>query len=616
MNKKNTTKETSLTAPSQKGMAGRNFQKQKPKNMRKTARELFHYISKKSWIFVGVALLFSILGAIFQVFIPKLLGNATTEIFHLMKSGKDAPDFSILWNILTVAFLLYFFSFIFDNLRQWLMTDTAQKMSQKLRSDFKKKMNMLPVSYFDNHSHGNIMSIAMNDIDNISSNLQTSLVQFVSMSVGLIVTLAIMFTISWQLTFIALLSIPASIFVATFIGPKIGKYQKAYMQDLGKLNGHIEEIYNGHSVVKSFNKEQKSISQYEEYNDPIFRSGWKAKFAMGMMMPIVFFLQNLAYVVIAIFGGLRVASGQVSIGGIQSILQYSSQLSFPAGLLPMALSSLFSALASAERVFEILSAQEISTEKVNIPFKNNGAKVEFEHVQFGYDKAQPVIRDFNLSVKKGELIAIVGHTGAGKTTLINLLERFYDVNEGSIYLDGIELRDMSQEELHTRLAMVLQDTWLFSDTIYNNILYGNSDATKEQVIKASKAAYVDDFIHKLPLGYDTVLNENANNISQGQGQLISIARALLANPEILILDEATSNVDTRTELLFQKAVKKLLYNRTSFVVAHRLSTIRNANKILVMDKGSIVEMGSHEELLAKKGVYSDIYYSQFLNEAV
>ncbi|XP_069673833.1 fatty acid ABC transporter ATP-binding/permease protein-like [Periplaneta americana] len=399
------------------------------------------------------------------------------------------------------------------------------------------------------------------------------------------------------------------------MAPKARAYQKAYMQQMGQLNNHVEESYNGQMIIKSFNGEEKYLQQFQEYNAPLYQ-GWKVKFLVGMMMPLMLAIKNLGYVLVAVAGGWKVATGRISIGDIQAFLQYTSQFTQPVADMAGIVSNLLSTVASAERVFEILDQPDMP-ETINSNQKKIGhQKIDFENVQFGYHSTEPIIQNFNLSVKSGEMVAIVGHTGAGKTTLINLLERFYDVQKGAIYMDGVDLRAIPDQELHRRIAMVLQDVWMFSGTIYDNIVYGNRGITQEQFKNVTQATYVEDFVNKMPHGYQTLLNESATNISQGQCQLISIARALMTNPEVLILDEATSNVDTRTELLIQKALKNLMQGRTSFIIAHRLSTIQNADKILVMEKGSIVEVGNHEELLTKNGVYAEIYHSQFLNQAV
>ena len=426
-----------------------------------------------------------------------------------------------------------------------------------------------------------------------------------------------MLSISWQLTLVALLMIPLSLIVVMIIAPKSQVFFADQQKSLGLLNNQVEETYGGHTIVKTFNHTAKDQEVFEEENDKLYAAGWKAQFISAIIMPLMNFVKNLGYVFVAVLGGVKVANGNMTLGDVQAFLQYTTQFSQPITQLASLMNTIQSTVASAERVFEVLDEEEMSDKKSGLPVEENTPyKVRFENVQFGYTKDQLLMTDFNLDVKPGEMVAIVGPTGAGKTTLINLLERFYDVSGGSIRYDGVDTRDLSRDNLRAQFSMVLQDTWLFTGSIYDNIKYGNDDATDEQVIEAAKAAHVDDFVRKLPEGYQTVLNEDASNISQGQRQLITIARAFLANPDVLILDEATSSVDTRTEILIQKAMNRLLENRTSFVVAHRLSTIRDADNIIVMNHGSIVETGNHDQLMEKDGFYADLYNSQFSEEAV
>lgn len=459
------------------------------------------------------------------------------------------------------------------------------------------------------------MSRAINDMDNIASTLQQNLTQFITSFVTLVGVLWMMLTISWQLTLVALATVPLSLIVVMIVAPKSQKFFAAQQKSLGLLNNQVEETYGGHTVVKTFNHEAADQIVFEEENDRLYSAGWKAQFISAIIMPLMNFIKNLGYVFVAVLGGIKVANGNMTLGDVQAFLQYTNQFSQPITQIASLLNTIQSTVASAERVFEVLDEEEMSDEPSGLPVEESDYKVRFDHVQFGYTPDNLLMTDFNLDVKAGEMVAIVGPTGAGKTTLINLLERFYDVSGGSIRYDGRDTRDLTRDELRSNISMVLQDTWLFTGSIYDNIHYGNDKATKEQVIEAAKAAHVDDFVRKLPDGYDTVLNEEASNISQGQRQLITIARAFLADPDVLILDEATSSVDTRTEILIQKAMNKLLENRTSFVVAHRLSTIRDADNIIVMNHGSIVETGNHDTLMAKNGFYADLYNSQFSEDA-
>jgi ATP-binding cassette subfamily B protein len=587
--------------------------KAKPKDLTGTMKRLLGYMKASRWLILLVAVV-AIVGTLFQVLSPKILGNATTLIFAGV-NAKTGIDFTKLAMILLTVALLYIGKAVADFVQQWLMTVVSQNTTKTMRNELKAKINELPSEYFDKHSNGNLMSIAINDMDNIATMLQQSLTQLLSSIILVIGVIWLMLTISWKLTLVAALIIPFSLLVMKLLTPKAQENVKKYLQVQGHLNGQIEEAYNGHTVIKSFNYEEHSAQQFHAFNQKMYEAGWKSKFFGGSMMPAMIFLKNVVYVVICTVGAVEVAAGAILIGNLQAFLQYSSQFSQPVSQLSQIWSGILSIVASAERVFEVLDEEERNVYEQTFPnTPEDSAKVRFDHVQFGYGE-ELLMNDFSLAVAPQETIAIVGHTGAGKTTLVHLLQRFYDISGGSIKIDGIDSRNLSHQQLHQKIGMVLQETWLFSGTIYDNIKYGKPDATKEEVYAAAKAAFVDDFVRKLPDGYDTILNEETNNISQGQRQLITIARAFLANPEILILDEATSNVDTRTEMLIQKAMKQLLVGRTSFVVAHRLSTIYDADKIVVMDHGDVVESGNHQELLEADGVYSDIYNSQFLAEA-
>lgn len=608
------------------GGPGRNIGAKGPKakNFWGTVKRLFGYMSKRSIAIIAVFVL-AIAAVIFQIQTPKILGEATTEIFkgvmigaQQMQAGQQVTEFPIdfekVGQIILIAIGMYVISAVFNFLQQFIMTRVSQRTVYELRRDLDEKMNRLPISYYDTHSNGDIMSRAINDMDNIASTLQQNLTQFITSVVTFIGVLWMMLTISWQLTLVALATVPLSLIVVMIVAPKSQKFFAAQQKSLGLLNDQVEETYGGHTVVKTFNHEAADQVVFEEENDRLYSAGWKAQFISAIIMPLMNFIKNLGYVFVAVLGGIKVANGNMTLGDVQAFLQYTNQFSQPITQIASLLNTIQSTVASAERVFEVLDEEEMNDEPSGLPVEDSEYKVRFDHVQFGYASDKLLMTDFNLDVKAGEMVAIVGPTGAGKTTLINLLERFYDVSGGSIRYDGKDTRDLTRDELRSNISMVLQDTWLFTGSIYDNIHYGNEKATKEQVIAAAKAAHVDDFVRKLPEGYDTVLNEEASNISQGQRQLITIARAFLADPDVLILDEATSSVDTRTEILIQKAMGRLLENRTSFVVAHRLSTIRDADNIIVMNHGSIVETGNHEELMAQNGFYADLYNSQFSEE--
>lgn len=608
------------------GGPGRNIGAKGPKakNFWGTVKRLFGYMSKRSIAIIAVFVL-AIAAVIFQIQTPKILGEATTEIFkgvmigaQQMQAGQQVTEFPIdfekVGQIILIAIGMYVISAVFNFLQQFIMTRVSQRTVYELRRDLDEKMNRLPISYYDTHSNGDIMSRAINDMDNIASTLQQNLTQFITSVVTFIGVLWMMLTISWQLTLVALATVPLSLIVVMIVAPKSQKFFAAQQKSLGLLNDQVEETYGGHTVVKTFNHEAADQVVFEEENDRLYSAGWKAQFISAIIMPLMNFIKNLGYVFVAVLGGIKVANGNMTLGDVQAFLQYTNQFSQPITQIASLLNTIQSTVASAERVFEVLDEKEMNDEPSGLPVEDSEYKVRFDHVQFGYAPDKLLMTDFNLDVKAGEMVAIVGPTGAGKTTLINLLERFYDVSGGSIRYDGKDTRDLTRDELRSNISMVLQDTWLFTGSIYDNIHYGNEKATKEQVIAAAKAAHVDDFVRKLPEGYDTVLNEEASNISQGQRQLITIARAFLADPDVLILDEATSSVDTRTEILIQKAMGRLLENRTSFVVAHRLSTIRDADNIIVMNHGSIVETGNHEELMAQNGFYADLYNSQFSEE--
>ncbi len=513
-------------------------------------------------------------------------------------------------HIILIVGLMYAASAIFSFLQQYIMTRISQQTVYKLRKFMKQKMRVVPIKYYDTHSNGDIMSRAVNDMDNIASTLQQPLTQAVTSTVTFIGTLWMMLTISWKLTLIALVTIPLSLIIVGIVAPRSQKFFAAQQKSLGLLNDQVEENYAGQQVLKSFNKEDNTIESFEVQNKNYYQAAWKAQFISGIIMPLMIFLNNIGYVFVAVIGGIGVSNGYITLGNVQAFLQYTNQFSQPISQLANLMNTIQSTIASAERVFEVMDEEEMKDTKENRDVEDTSNLIELEHVQFGYED-ELLMTDYNLTVKAGQQVAIVGPTGAGKTTIINLLERFYDVKGGAIRLNGTDTRDLDREDLRSHFAMVLQDTWLFTGTIYDNIKYGRENATKDDIMNAAKAAHVDEFVRKLPDGYDTILNEEASNISQGQRQLVTIARAFVANPEILILDEATSSVDTRTEVQIQHAMSELLKNRTSFVVAHRLSTIQNADNIIVMNHGAVVETGTHNELLAQNGFYATLYNSQF-----
>ena len=582
---------------------------QKPENAWLTIKRLADYM-KKSRLSIALTIISAIVGTVMQVYSPKMLGKAITVIYDGVRQSTGI-DFTRLGMILLMIATLYIGIFIMAFLQKRFMVIVSQKATYDLRNELRAKMNKVPISYFDKNSDGALMSVAINDIENIVTNLQQSLTEFIS-SIVLIIGIAwIIFSINLALAIVTCTIIPISLLIMKILTPVVKKNTKMYFKALGELSGQIEETYQGILVIKSFNGENKAAEQFSEINEKMYKTGWRARFTGGAMPQCIAFLYNIIYVIIAVIGSIHVISGTIVIGDVQAFLQYSTQFSLPFAKLGQLWGNILSTIASAERVFNMLAAEEVAEYKKDFPnIDTETAKVVLDHVQLSYtDKL--LLKDFCLEVQSGQMVAIVGHTGAGKTTLINLLERFYEIQDGGIRIDGKDIRNISRTALRQRIGIVLQDTWLFTGTIYDNIKYGNKNADKVQIYAAAKAAYANDFIQKLPDGYNTVLGEDTDNISAGQRQLITIARAFAANPDILILDEATSNVDSRTEVIIQKAMRKLLKGRTSFVVAHRLSTIYDADNIIVMNKGDIVETGTHKELIEINGVYADIYNSQF-----
>lgn len=594
---------------------------QKAKDFKGTLKRLIGYLKPYTprLIIVFIA---AILSTVFAIISPKILGNATTELYEgfMAKISGDPNggiNFDTILQILGVLAVLYLISALFGYLQQYVMAGVAQKTVYGLRKEVNDKLNRLPIKYFDSRTHGEILSRVVNDMDNIASTLQQSLTQLITSVVTLVGVVVMMLWISPLMTLILILTLPLSIIAIKKIASRSQIYFKAQQTTLGELNGHVEEMYTGHPVVKAFGHERKSIDKFNHVNEELYNSGWKAQFMSGIIMPIMSFIGNIGYVLVCVVGGILVTKQAIKIGDIQAFIQYARQFTQPITQTANIANIIQSTIASAERVFEILDEEEEVAEAADAdPTVISGGKVQFQGVKFGYKEDVVLMDNLNIDVHQGQTVAIVGPTGAGKTTLVNLLMRFYEINEGQITIDGVDITKLKRGHLRSMFGMVLQDTWLFNGTIRENIAYGRAGATEEDVVRAAKAAHADHFIRTLPDGYHTVLNEEASNISQGQKQLLTIARAILADPAILILDEATSSVDTRTEVHIQKAMNELMKGRTSFVIAHRLSTIRDADLILVMNNGSIIEQGNHDELLAKNGFYADLYNSQFAGSTV
>lgn len=641
---------------------------EKAKNFKGTMNKLIKYL-RPFWISIIIVLIFAIASTAFAIVSPRILGDMTNQVVNdytnrviydqvISKLPKGMPlppgttgadlikhappamlkkipadklekikaldfskrpsiDFQKLGKTALLLVGLYLLSALFSYIQGWIMSGVTQKIVYQFRRDISNKINRIPLKYFDTRTHGDVLSRVTNDVDTVSQTLSQSMTQMVTSVTMIIGILGMMFSISWLMTLVALLIIPLSF---GFIGTVVKRSQKHFRTQqatLGRLNGHIEEMYSGHNVMKVFNSEKRSIGMFQKINKGLYESAWKSQFLSGLMWPIMSFISNLGYVGVTVTGGWLAIKGTINIGDIQAFIQYLSQFNQPVTQTANIANVLQSTAAAAERVFEFLAEEEeIPETEKPIELKTVKGSVEFDNVVFGYSPEKTIIKGFTASVQPGQRIAIVGPTGAGKTTMVNLLMRFYDVNEGSIKIDGVDIRDMKRFDVRKIFGMVLQDTWLFNGTIKENIAYGKPKATDEEIIAAAKAAYVDRFVHSLPNGYDMELNEEADNVSQGEKQLLTIARAILANPPMLILDEATSSVDTRTEVLIQKAMENLMEGRTSFVIAHRLSTIRGADLILVMDDGNIVEQGTHEELLAANGFYASLYNSQFAAPAL
>ena len=596
-------------------MGGRHgMSTEKAKDFKGTMKKLMGYLTQYK-IGLLLVVIFAIGSTIFNIAGPKILGKATTELFHGLinkVSGGSGIDFDKIAKILIGLMCLYVCSALFSFIQGYIMTGVSQKLTYRMRKEISEKIDRLPMGYFDKMTHGEILSRITNDVDTLSQSLNQSATQVITSVATIIGVLVMMLSISPLMTVIAILILPLSMGLIGMIVKRSQRYFKEQQEYLGYVNGQVEEVYGGHNIVKAFNKEDDIIDEFDRDNDRLYRSAWKSQFLSGMMMPIMQFVGNLGYVAVVILGGYLAIKKTIEVGDIQSFIQYVRNFTQPIQQVAQVANMLQSTAAASERVFEFLEEPEEEAAPENpVVLKNPEGAVEFEHVHFGYNPKHTIIHDFSVKVEPGQKIAIVGPTGAGKTTMVKLLMRFYDVSGGSIKVDGHDIREFDRGELRRMFGMVLQDTWLFKGSIEDNIRYGKLDATHEDVVKAADAAYAHRFIQTLPGGYGMELNEEASNVSQGQKQLLTIARAILADPKILILDEATSSVDTRTEVRIQKAMDNLMKGRTSFIIAHRLSTIRDADLILVMKEGDIVEMGRHEELLAKNGFYADLYNSQF-----
>src|SRR5438874_1787533 len=626
------------------GFGGMQLPAQKSKNVNKTLRQLLQRL-RPEWMPIAVSAALALAYVALSVIGPKIIGNATNVIFNgvigrslpagltkaqavaqlrahgkgqiadLVSGANVVPgqgiDFTTLGQILVLAALVYVFASLFQWVLAYIMAGVAQRTVFGLRRDTEAKLARLPLKYFDRHPHGDLLSRVTNDIDNITTTRQQGLSQFLTSTLTIVGILAVMVWISPLLAAVALVTVPLSIVVTLMVARRSQKHFAAQWARTGTLNGQVEQVHTGHALVQVFGRRKKAIEEFTEQNEGLYEASFRAQFLSGIIMPAMAFLGNVNYVVIAAVGGYRVATGAITLGDVQAFIQYSRQFTMPITQLAGQLNLLQSGLASAERVFEFLDAEEEVPDQARAELPDPQGDVALEHVSFRYEPEKPLISDFNLEVRPGQTIAIVGPTGAGKTTIVNLLMRFYDIDEGRVCLDGINTRDLRRDDVRRVFGMVLQDTWLFTGTIRDNIGYGKVGATNEEIVAAAQAAYVDPFVRTLPEGYDTVLTDDASNISAGQKQLLTIARAFLADPTVLILDEATSSVDTRTEVLIQHAMARLRQGRTGFVIAHRLSTIRNADSIVVMDQGRIVEQGSHAELLRRGGFYSTLYNSQF-----
>lgn len=597
-----------------------NMSGEKAKNFKDTMRRLIEYLHPYRMNIV-IVMLFAIGSAAFGIYGPKLLGKATTKVFdgllgQVTGSGIGI-DFDYIAGIMITLLILYGLSTLFAYIQGYIMSGVSMKVSYNMRKNISKKINKMPLRYFDDTNHGEVLSRVTNDVDTVSNTLNQSLSQIITSFTTVVGVLIMMLTISFRMTLIAIFIIPASMLIVVMIVKKSQKYFKDQQKYLGNVNGHIEEMFSGHVVVKTYNGEEKSAETFEGLNNKLYGTAWKSQFLSGLMMPVMTIVGNVGYVAVCVVGGALAAKRTIEVGDIQAFIQYVRNFTRPISQLATVSNVLQQTAAAAERVFEFLDESE-EIEEIKEPVVKESVEgiVEFKNVNFGYQADTTVINDFSVTIKPGQKVALVGPTGAGKTTMVKLLMRFYDVTTGSILVDHVDINEYSRNNLRNHFGMVLQDTWLYNDSIMENIRYGRLDATDEEVVEAAKAAHVDSFVHMLPGGYDMLLNEDASNVSQGQKQLITIARAILSDPSILILDEATSSVDTRTEVQIQKAMNNLMEKRTSFIIAHRLSTIRDADLILVMNHGDIVEQGHHTELLAQGGFYASLYNSQFEGEKV
>lgn len=600
--------------PRRRGPGGGMAPAEKAKNFKGSISKLMQYIGRYKIAILAVMIM-AAASTVFTVIGPKVLGKATTGLSEgLMKkiTGTGGIDFSYIGRILIIVLCLYACSAIFSFIQGWIMTGVSQKVCYRLRKEISEKINRMPMKYFESRTYGEVLSRITNDVDTLGMGLNQSITTIITSVATMIGVLVMMLSISPLMTIIVIVILPISVGLVSFVVKKSQSYFKTQQEYLGHINGQIEETYGGHMVVKSFNKEKDMVDTFDKTNAVLYSSAWKSQFFSGMMQPIMMFVGNLGYAGVALSGGMLAINGVITIGDIQAFIQYVKNFTQPITQIAQVINQVQSMAAASERVFEFLEEEEEEQIAANpVPTDNIRGEVEFKHVKFGYKEDQIIIKDFCANVKPGQKVAIVGPTGAGKTTMVKLLMRFYDVNSGEILIDGHNIKDFNRRELRDAFGMVLQDTWLYKDTIMENIRYGKLDATDEEVIAAAKAAHAHHFIETLPGGYNMELNEDASNVSQGQKQLLTIARAILADNPILILDEATSSVDTRTEIQIQNAMDNLMKGRTSFVIAHRLSTIKDADIILVMKEGDIVEQGNHEELLAKGGFYADLYNSQF-----
>ena len=598
------------------GMHGMRGGGEKAKDFKGTIAKLFRYL-KPYYFKLVVVIIFAAASTVFSIVGPKILAKATyklSEGIMAKVSGTGGIDFEYIAYIIWILVGLYLVSALFSYIQGFITSTISQRVAYDLRTSISKKMDRMPLSYFDRHTSGDILSRVTNDIDTIAQSLNQSMSQVITSSVTVVGIFIMMLSISPQMTIIAVCVLPVSMLLISIVMKRSQKYFAKQQQALGDVNGHIEEMYGGHNVVKAFNGEEASVKQFDEYNDSLYESAWKSQFFSGLMQPITNFVGNVGYVAVCLLGGVLAGGGNISIGDIQAFIQYVRQFNQPISQLAQTMNMLQSTAAAAERVFEFLDEEELEKETPKVTkdeLEKIKGSVTFADVNFGYLKDQTIINDFSLHVHSGQTVAIVGPTGAGKTTIVKLLMRFYELNGGTIFIDGKDIRDFACKDLRSLFGMVLQDTWLFNGTIKENLMYSKLDASDQEVQEACKVAYVDHFVQTLEDGYDTVINEESSNISQGQKQLLTIARAFLKDPKILILDEATSSVDTRTEVLIQKGMERLMEGRTSFVIAHRLSTIRDADTIIVMKDGDIVELGNHDSLLEKDGFYASLYRSQF-----